>query len=86
MERERERERERVCVCVCVCERERKKERERVRECVCVCVHAHALLLSCPMDCSPSGSSAHGIFQARILKWENKRSHFNEKPPQYKEE
>ena len=31
-------------------------------------------LLSCvqlcdPMDCSPSGSSAHGIFQARILEW-----------------
>jgi len=22
-----------------------------------------------PMDCSPSGSSAHGIFQARLLEW-----------------
>ena len=22
-----------------------------------------------PMDCSPSGSSVHGIFQARVLKW-----------------
>ena len=22
-----------------------------------------------PMDCSPPGSSVHGIFQARILKW-----------------
>ena len=22
-----------------------------------------------PMDCSPSGSSVHGIFQARILAW-----------------
>ena len=22
-----------------------------------------------PMDCSPSGSSVHGIFQARILEW-----------------
>ena len=22
-----------------------------------------------PMDCSPPGSSAHGILQARILKW-----------------
>ena len=21
------------------------------------------------MDCSPSGSSSHGIFQARILEW-----------------
>ena len=22
-----------------------------------------------PMDCSPPGSSIHGIFQARILEW-----------------
>ena len=32
------------------------------------------LLQSCltlwdPMDCSPPGSSVHGIFQARILEW-----------------
>ena len=25
--------------------------------------------LSVPMDCSPPGSSVHGIFQARILEW-----------------
>ena len=25
--------------------------------------------LNDPMDCSPPGSSAHGIFQARVLKW-----------------
>ena len=25
--------------------------------------------LSDPMDCSPLGSSIHGIFQARVLKW-----------------
>ena len=25
--------------------------------------------LSNPMDCSPSGSSIHGIFQARVLEW-----------------
>ena len=25
--------------------------------------------LSNPMDCSPLGSSAHGIFQARVLEW-----------------
>ena len=25
--------------------------------------------LSDPMDCSPTGSSAHGIFQARVLEW-----------------
>ena len=27
------------------------------------------LTLSDPMDCSLSGSSAHGIFQARVLEW-----------------
>ena len=27
------------------------------------------LSLSDPMDCSPSGSSIHGILQARILEW-----------------
>jgi len=25
--------------------------------------------LSDPMDCSPPGSSAHGLFQARVLEW-----------------
>ena len=25
--------------------------------------------LSAPMDCSPPGSSVHGIFQARVLEW-----------------
>ena len=51
-----------VCVCVCVC-------------CVCVCVCArvnYSVMQSCPTlcyprDCSPSGSSIHGILQARIL-------------------
>ena len=27
------------------------------------------LTLSDPMDCSPPGSSVHGIFQARALEW-----------------
>ena len=27
------------------------------------------LTLSDPMHCSPPGSSVHGIFQARVLKW-----------------
>ena len=27
------------------------------------------LTLSDPMDCSPPGSSTHGIFQARALEW-----------------
>ena len=27
------------------------------------------LTLSNPMDCSPPGSSIHGIFQAKVLEW-----------------
>ena len=27
------------------------------------------LTLSNPVDCSPPGSSVHGIFQARVLEW-----------------
>ena len=34
------------------------------------CMHAQSCLTLCdPMDCSPPGSSIHGIFQARILEW-----------------
>ena len=40
--------------------------------CVCVCARTHTftqlfLTLCNPMDCSPPGSSVHGIFWARIL-------------------
>ena len=35
--------------------------------CVCVCVLVSHVWLCDPMDCSPSGSSVHGILQARIL-------------------
>ena len=39
----------------------------------CACVHAQSLqscpTLCDPMDCSPRGSSVHGILQARILEW-----------------
>ena len=39
--------------------------------CVCVCIHAqllgHVWLFVTPW--SPSGSSFHGIFQARLLEW-----------------
>ena len=34
-----------------------------------VLVDQSCLILCNPMDCSPSGSSVHGILQARILKW-----------------
>ena len=37
---------------------------------MCVCVHAQSCPSLCdPMDCSPPGSSVHGISQARILEW-----------------
>ena len=39
---------------------ERKSESEIAQSC---------LTLSDPMDCSPPGSSIHGIFQARVLEW-----------------
>ena len=32
-------------------------------------VSQSCLTLSNPMDCSPPGSSVHGIFQARVLEW-----------------
>ena len=42
--------------CVCVC--------------ACVCVRARLVVSDCdPMNCSPPGSSVHGILQARILEW-----------------
>ena len=34
----------------------------------CVCAQS-CLVLCSPMDCSPPGSSVHGIFPARILQW-----------------
>ena len=33
---------------------------------MCVCALQLCLTLCSPMDCSPPGSPAHGIFQARI--------------------
>jgi len=39
--------------------------------CVCACVlnHFSRVGLCDPMDCSPPGSSVHGILQAGILEW-----------------
>ena len=35
-----------------------------------VCSAAHPCPILCgPLDCSPPGSSVHGIFQARVLVW-----------------
>ena len=46
------------CVHVCVC------------VCVCVCVRTQSCPTLCyPMCCNLPGSSVHGIFQAKLLKW-----------------
>ena len=38
--------------------------------CCCCCLVAHLCPTLCnPMDCSPPGSSVHGISQASILEW-----------------
>ena len=36
---------------------------------ICVCVLSCVLFFFNPMDCSPPGTSVHGIFQAKILEW-----------------
>ena len=40
---------------------------------ILMCIHAKSLqlypTLCNPMDCSPPGSSAHGILYTRILEW-----------------
>ena len=49
----------------------RQKETHRLRErtygCLCVLVPQSCPTLCSPVDCSPPGSSIHGILQARIL-------------------
>ena len=54
--------------------------------CVCVCICGGFIIQSCltlcsPMDCSPPGSSVHGILQARILKWVAMPSSRGSSPP-----
>ena len=54
----------------------------------CVC-HAMTTCFSCvrlcnPMDCSPPGSSVHGILQARILEWVAISSSRGSPPPRYR--
>ena len=41
----------------------------RYRRCCCCLVAQSCPTLYDPMDCSPPGSSVHGISQARILEW-----------------
>ena len=45
-------------------------QQSRSMMCVCLCSVAQSCPTLCsPMDCSPRGSSVHGISQARILEW-----------------
>ena len=44
-------------------------DEEQLRACVCVKLLQLCLTLCNPMDCSPPGSSVHGLFQARTLEW-----------------
>ena len=55
---------------------EHSKEQRNVRTCVSQVISIIFVLvpqvcptLCNPVDCSPPGSSVHGIFQARILEW-----------------
>ena len=41
----------------------------RLLVCVCVLVTQSCPTLCNPVDCSPPGSSVHGILQARMLEW-----------------
>ena len=50
-----------VCVFMCVsCSVQFRSFSSVAQSCLTLCD---------PMDCSPQGSSAHGILQARILEW-----------------
>ena len=61
------------CHCLLKCMKV-KSEREVAQSCPTLCD---------PMDCSPPGSSVHGIFQARVLEWvplpslTNNTDHYN---------
>ena len=50
---------------------------------VCVLVAQLCLILCDPKDCSLSGSSAHGILQARILVWVTIPSSRGSSQPRY---
>ena len=50
----------------------------------CCCLGTQLWPIPCnPVDCSPSGSSVHGIFQARILQWVATPSFRGSSQPRY---
>ena len=46
-----------------------KDHLKKIKKCVCVCYLLSRVWLCNLMDCSPSGSSVHGLLQGRILEW-----------------
>ena len=44
-------------------------KKTQVLVCVCVCTLRGVQFFAAPPDCSPPGSTVHGISQARILEW-----------------
>ena len=44
-------------------------ETEYTWDCAACLITQSYLTVCSPMDCSPPGSSVHGIFQTRILEW-----------------
>ena len=60
-----------MCACMCVC--------------VCVCVCTRSCPTHChPMNCSPPGSSVHGVFQAIILEQVAISYSKGSSPPRYR--
>ena len=49
--------------------KKKKKTTAKNKKSVKVLVAQLCLMLCDPMECSPPGSSVHGILQARILEW-----------------
>ena len=48
----------------------RLKQHQYCKSTMCCAKPLQSCLIPCnPMDCNPSGSSVHGILQARILEW-----------------
>ena len=44
-------------------------QKSPLKESLCVLVTQWCLTLRDPADCSPPGSTVHGILQARMLEW-----------------
>ena len=57
---------------ICGCQRERRKRMDGeigIDIYTLPLLLSHSVALCSTMDCSPPGSSVHGILQARILEW-----------------